>query len=147
MGNYFFDQPGPGEMDRVDSRAKVTGAAKYSAEYHFAGLVYGVLVSSTIAKGNIKAIDSKAAERAPGVIAVISHLNSPKIPAYYDAGGNPVKGNTGGQELRIFIDDKIYFAGQPVVLVIADTFERAQFAASLVKLQYNKEAHVTDVIS
>src|SRR4051812_26623271 len=99
MGNLFFDQL-PGEMDRVDGRAKVTGAAKYSAEYAFPGLVYAVLVSSTVASGTIKTIDSKAAERAPGVLAVISHFNSPKIPAYYDAGGNPVKGATGGQELR-----------------------------------------------
>src|SRR5687768_1826297 len=145
MGNLFFDNANLPELDRVDGRAKVTGKARYSAEYQFPNLVYGVLVSSTVAKGTIKSIESKSAERAPGVLAVISHLNSPKIPAYYDAGGNPVKGTTGGQELRVFTEDKIYFSGQPVVLVIADTFERAVYAASLVKLQYNKEAHVTDV--
>jgi xanthine dehydrogenase YagR molybdenum-binding subunit len=145
MGNLFFDNPNPPELDRVDGKAKVTGKARYAAEHQFPNLVYGVLVTSTVAKGTIKSIESKSAERAPGVLAVISHLNSPKIPAYYDAGGNPVKGTTGGQELRIFTENKIYFSGQPVVLVIADTLERAVYAASLVKLQYNKEAHVTDV--
>ena len=107
MGNLFFDNPNPPELDRVDGKAKVTGTARYAAEHQFPNLVYGVLVSSTIARGTIKSIESKSAERAPGVLAVISHLNSPKIPAYYDAGGNPVKGATGGQELRIFTENKI----------------------------------------
>src|SRR5687767_12090192 len=106
MGNFFFDNNFlPGEMDRVDARAKVTGAAKYAAEYQYHGLLHAVLVSSPIAKGTIQSIDSKAAEKAPGVVKVISHLNSYKVPAYYDAGGNPVKGNTAGQELRVFAEN------------------------------------------
>ena len=65
-------------LSRIDGRLKVTGAARYSAEFTPAGMVYGVLVGSTITKGTIRAIDTKAAERAPGVLAVITHLNSPK---------------------------------------------------------------------
>ena len=125
-------------ITRVDGRLKVTGSIRYAAEYPFPGLVYGAVVSSTIAKGTITAIDSKAAESAPGVSAVISHLNAPKIPGY----------EGGEHEIKTFNDSRIYFNnGQPVALVIADTFERAKFAAALVKVQYNKEAHQTNIDS
>jgi len=144
MENNFFNVGIIDELDRVDGKAKVTGTAKYAAEYELPNLTYGVLVDSTITNGSIAAIDSKAAEKAPGAITVISHLNSPKVPGY-DAGANPVKGPTGGKGLQIFNDNIIHFNGQPVALVIADTFERAVYAASLVKIQYKKEAHQTDL--
>ncbi|MEJ7625252.1 MAG: xanthine dehydrogenase family protein molybdopterin-binding subunit [Ferruginibacter sp.] len=143
MGNYFFDTDMPySDVDRVDGKAKVTGAAKYSAEYDLPGLTYGVLVGSNIAKGYVTAMDTKNAERAPGVITVITHLNAPKIPGY-DEGSNPAKGQAPNRGLKIFNDSVIRFNGQPVALVIADTFERATYAASLVKAQYNKDPHIT----
>ncbi|MDP9077617.1 MAG: xanthine dehydrogenase family protein molybdopterin-binding subunit, partial [Bacteroidota bacterium] len=73
------DKPG---LSRVDGRLKVTGKAKYAAEYDVKGLVYGVLVGSTITKGSIKSIDTKKAEGAPGVLSVLTYLNAPKIPGY-----------------------------------------------------------------
>ena len=130
-------------MSRVDGRLKVTGAAKYSAEFNVAGLTYGILVGSTITKGIIKSIDAKPATDAPGVLAVITHLNSPKVPGYQiatDPGKPAVKGS-----VKIFNDDTIVYNGQPVALVIADTFERALFAASLVKVQYTAEKHITNL--
>jgi xanthine dehydrogenase YagR molybdenum-binding subunit len=139
----FFDKKFFDDDDRVTGKAIVTGKAKYAAEHEIKDLSYGVLVGSTIAKGSIASIDTKAAEKAPGVLAVITHLNSPKVPGY-DAGGNPVKGPTGGKGLEVFNGNTIYFNGQPIALVIADTFERASYAASLVKAQYNKEEHETD---
>lgn len=133
--------PSPAEgMSRVDGRLKVTGAAKYSAEYNVKGVTYGVMVGSTITKGSIKTIDTKAAEHAPGVLAVITYLNSPKVPGYQ--ADNNAKGM-----LKVFYDDKIYFNGQPIALVVADTYERALYAASLVKADYNKEQHETDLKS
>ena len=66
MGNYFFDQPKETYLDRVDGKAKVTGTAKYSAEYDIPGITYGVMVGSTITKGSIITLDTKAAEKAPG---------------------------------------------------------------------------------
>lgn len=126
----YGDIPG---IKRVDGHLKVTGSIKYAAEYPFPGLLYGAIVSSTIAKGTITAIDSKAAENAPGVVAVVSHLNAPKVPGY------------GEHDLKTFNDNNIYFNGQPIVLVIANTFERAKYAAALVKVQYNKEAHQTSL--
>ena len=129
--------PSSGGMSRVDGRLKVTGAAKYSAEYEVKGLTYGVLVGSTIAKGTIKSIDIKRAERAPGVLAVITHLNSPKVPGYQSATNTP-KG-----QIKIFYDNKVVYNGQPIALVIANTFERALYASSLVTAQYNNVEHQT----
>jgi xanthine dehydrogenase YagR molybdenum-binding subunit len=128
-------------LDRVDGRLKVTGRAKYSAEYNTKGLVYGVLAGSTITSGTIKTIDIRAAQNAPGVLAVYTYLNAPEIPAYQDPPTQP-KG-----PFRVLNDNKIYFNGQPVALAVADTFERAQYAASLVKVDYDKAAFQTDLQS
>lgn len=144
MDNFFDTNSPIADIDRVDGKAKVTGSAQYAAEHDLAGLTYGVLVGSTITKGTITAMDTKSAERAPGVLAVITHLNAPKIPGY-DEGANPAKGGGSGKGLKIFNDNAIRFNGQPVALVIADTFERATHAASLVKAQYNKETPHTDL--
>ncbi len=131
-------------LDRVDGKQKVTGAAKYSADYVIPGLTYAVLVESTIAKGHIKNIDTKKAESAPGVLAVIYHGNAPTIPGY-ETGGNPAKPPTAGEPFRVFQNARVYFAGQPIALVIADTYERAVYAASLVKTDYNRDEHQTSV--
>ena len=123
-------------ITRVDGRLKVTGAIKYAAEYHLPGLVYGVVVPSTIAKGTITAIDIKSAERAPGFIAVISHLNVPDVPAY--KAGKAPPGSP-------FVNNQVLYNGQPIVLVIADTFERAKYAASLIRVTYKSEPHQTSL--
>src|SRR5215218_11373427 len=144
MGSNFFDAAFIDGPDRVDGKAKVTGAAKFSAEFDLPGLTYGVLVASTIAKGSITALDTKEAEKAPGVLAIITHLNSPKVPGY-DAGANPAKGPVGGKGLQVFNDNIVHFNGQPIALVIADTFERATYAASLIKSQYQKDSPNTSL--
>ncbi|TSD64885.1 xanthine dehydrogenase family protein molybdopterin-binding subunit [Inquilinus sp. KBS0705] len=129
-------------MGRIDGRAKVTGAAKYSAEYKLPGMAYAVLVGSTITKGTITGIDTKAAEKAPGVLAVITHLNTPKVPGHQKA-KNPGKPEIKAGPLLVFNDNKILYNGHPVAMVVADTYERALYGASLVKAQYNKEEHNT----
>lgn len=123
------------ENDRVDGIEKVTGKAKYFAEYQLPGLTYGVLVTSTITRGKITGIDSKAATNAPGVLAVLSHLNKPSVAAYEQEGG---------AKLKIFYTNEVFFNGQPVALVVADTFEKATYAASLVKVSYEKTAFNTN---
>lgn len=123
-------------ITRVDGRLKVTGAIKYAAEYHLPGLVYGVVVPSTIAKGTITAIDTRSAEKTPGFISVISHLNVPEVPAY--KAGKAPPGSP-------FVNDQVLYSGQPIVLVIADTFERAKYAASLIKVNYKNEPHKTSL--
>jgi xanthine dehydrogenase YagR molybdenum-binding subunit len=133
-----------GALDRVDGRQKVTGKATYAAEHKIPGLTYAVLVDSTIAKGTIKNIDTKQAERAPGVLAVLHYGNAPKI-AGYQTGKDPAKPPTGGEPYRVFQNAHIYFAGQPIAVVVADTYERALYAASLVKAEYDKDEHQTSV--
>jgi xanthine dehydrogenase YagR molybdenum-binding subunit len=134
-----------GSMSRVDGHLKVTGGARYSAEYELPGMTYGVLVGSTIAKGRITSIDTKAAERAPGVLAVLTHLNAPKVPGFKPTGKDPSQPQTEGGPLKVFHDEKVRFSDQPIALVVADTFERARHAARLIKAQYAKETHHTDL--
>jgi len=145
MNEAFFDKKDYKPLDRVDGRLKVTGAARYSAEYKLPDVAYAVLVGSTIAKGTIKNIDSKAAERAPGVLAVISHLNAVKVPGYQAKGEHPSEPPTNGQPLRVFFDNRVYSNDQPVVAVVATSFEKARHAASLVRIQYTKEEHKTNL--
>ena len=121
-------------MSRVDGRVKVMGAAKYTAEVQLPDLTYGVLVESTIGQGIITKIDTKKAEWAPGVIAVISHLNTPGVPEYKLENQDVIQ-----KQLRVFNDANVYFNGQPIAVVVADTLERAQYGASLVKVTYAKE--------
>jgi xanthine dehydrogenase YagR molybdenum-binding subunit len=132
-------------MNRVDGRQKVTGAATYSTEYQLPGITYAVLVGSTITKGRLTGIDTKAAERSPGVLAVITHFNSPKVPGFDTAGKDPSQPATVGGPLKIFNDDKIRFNDQPIAIVVADTLERARLAARLVKGQYATEKHQTNL--
>src|SRR5258705_5154680 len=135
----------PHFLDRVDGVQKVTGAAKYSAEYDFPGLVYGVLAGSTITKGSITAMDTKAAENAPGVLTVITHLNCPEVAGYKlsaEQGSIPAADR---KSYRVFADNVIRFNGQPIALVVADTYERAVYAASLIKAQYTKEKANTNL--
>jgi len=144
MKQILKKEPNGDSMNRVDGRLKVTGAAKYSAEYVIPNMVHAVLVSATITTGTISSIDTKKAERAPGVLAVITYVNAPKIPGYH-TGDDPAKKTTTGQPLRIFYDNKIFFNGHPIAMVIADTFERATYAASLVKAQYKEEPFTTNL--
>jgi xanthine dehydrogenase YagR molybdenum-binding subunit len=129
-------------LRRIDGYQKVTGQARYAAEHPVAGCVHGVLVTSAIAVGRITHLDTSAAAQAPGVLAIVSHLNAPKVPGYV----NPQPdARVVGQQLRVFFDDKIYFSNQPVALAIAATLEQAQYAASLVRIDYEHTAPQTDI--
>ena len=107
-------------VNRVDGRLKVTGGARYSAEIPIEGVVHGVFLTSTIARGNIKTIDTGVAERSPGVLAVLTHLNIPKLakqPTF-------IAGQV-GVSFAPLQSPQIHFSGQPIAIVIADTLERA----------------------
>lgn len=135
-------------MSRVEGVAKVTGKAKYAAEFQVPNLAYGFIVTSTVAKGAIKAIDATEASRAPGVIRVYTHENYPK-PA--PPASTELKPQTLTQErdksFRALQSNQIVFNMQPVALVLAETFEQARFAARLVKVSYAEEKHATDLKS
>jgi xanthine dehydrogenase YagR molybdenum-binding subunit len=134
----YLGQP----IDRLDGIEKVTGEARFAAEYAIEGLVHGAIACSTIAKGVITRIDTTAAEQAPGVIKVITHLNAPamKVPGPLSTGGEPAAGST---TVKILNTDRISWNGQPIAVVVADTEERAEYAASLVEVTYSVEEAVT----
>ena len=134
------------EVSRVDGVAKVTGRAKYAAEFKVPNLAYGFIVLGSVAKGTIKAIDTREAERAPGVVRVFTHLNAPKLGPKASTEEAPPRATQEEQDrsFRALQSDRIYFNMQPVALVIAETYEQARYAARLVKATYNAEKHVTD---
>ena len=128
---------------RVDGRAKVTGAAKYAGEFNTAGLAHASLVTSTIAKGRIARIDASEALSVEGVIDVLTHQNRPPMASADSAYGDDVAPE--GSPFRPLYDDRIWFSGQPVALVVAEESEIARFAASLVRVEYDEDVHATDV--
>jgi xanthine dehydrogenase YagR molybdenum-binding subunit len=129
-------------ISRVDGRLKVTGGTRYAAEAQVADVLYGVLVTSTIARGKLTTIDMAAAEKAPGVVAVLTHRNMPRIPGRQEVPGTPDP--SVGRPLQPLQDDTIYHNGQPIAVVVADTFERATQAAALVRTTYREERAVTE---
>lgn len=123
-------------MNRVDGRAKVTGAAKYAAEYLPTGVKYGVLLQSTIPKGTIESVDDAQALKVPGVVAVITHKNAPKLKVpketFFD------------NELNLLQNNKVTHDRQNIGVVVADTFEAAREAAALVKFAYKQDKFDVD---
>jgi xanthine dehydrogenase YagR molybdenum-binding subunit len=128
---------------RVDGLAKVTGQAKYAADFNTPGLAHGSVVTSSIAKGRIARIDCSAALGVNGVLDVLTHENRPLMADDDQAYKDDVA--PGGSPFRPLYGDRIMFSGQPIALVVAETSEIARFAASLVRVEYETDAHVTDV--
>ena len=116
-------------LNRVDGRLKVTGGAKYATEYPLANMTHAVIVTSSIAKGRVTRMDTSAAEREPGVIAVLTPQNAPRLP-----GGMPTM-----RVPTLLQDDVVHYNGQPIGLVVADTLEHAMEAAHLVRVRYAAE--------
>ena len=130
-------------VSRVDGQAKVTGQAKYAAEFNVQDLAHGFVVSSAIAKGRIKRIDRSAALAVPGVIEVLAHDNRPSVASSHEKYTDEVAAP--GSPFRPLYDDKILFAGQPIALVVAEEFEIARYAATLVGIEYEAEVAITDL--
>ncbi len=128
---------------RVEGRLKVTGVARYAAEYTAPGMLHGYVVNAGIARGRIKAIRDAAARAVPGVVEVLTHRNRPgtawRNGPWQDEVAPP------GAPFRALHDDKVGFSGQPVALVIAEDFETARHAARLVEVEYEAEPHETDL--
>jgi xanthine dehydrogenase YagR molybdenum-binding subunit len=128
---------------RVDGRLKVTGQAHYAAEFAADDLLYGVVVSGTIARGTISAIDTAPALAVDGVLHVLTHENRPSLPRFdrnYHDDDSP-----SGSPFRPLYDNKVIYSGQPVALVLATSFEAARHGAALVKVSYDAASHQTDI--
>ncbi len=114
---------------RIEGPLKVSGRATYSAEFKLPGMVHGVLVGAQIGKGRITAIDSASVEGLPGVLAVITDYETfLRNPAQ----GMDTEAPTQG------VRDIAYF-GQPVALVVAETFEAARHGANALSITYQNE--------
>ncbi|WP_433296359.1 xanthine dehydrogenase family protein molybdopterin-binding subunit [Pseudonocardia sp. CA-142604] len=126
-------------IPRTDGRLKVTGDAPYTGDIRIAGTAHASIVHSTVANGRTLSIDTAAAENAPGVLAVFTHHNMPAT--------NPTPKpwshlHPHGQSYLPLRDEKIHYAGQPVVLVVADTLDQAIHAGTLVSIEYEVERPV-----
>ncbi|MUG91669.1 molybdopterin-dependent oxidoreductase [Scytonema sp. UIC 10036] len=132
-------------MNRVDGRLKVTGGALYAAEFLLENMTHAVILKSTIARGRITNIDISVAEKSPGVLAIITHLNVPKInqsanrntsgEQAVEAGGNPFT-----KPIPVLQDAKINYYGQHIGVVVAETLEQARYASELVKVTYAQDS-------
>jgi xanthine dehydrogenase YagR molybdenum-binding subunit len=131
---------------RIDGHAKVTGAAKYAGEHNVDGLAYAAVVTSTIAKGRIARIDTGEALRVEGVLDILTHENRPPMARASSAYKDDVAPEQ-GTPLRPLYDDKILFNRQPIALVLAEEWEIARFAASLVRVEYKPEPFATDLFA
>jgi len=119
-------------LDRTDGALKVSGAARYAAEFSVPRVAYAALVQSTIASGRIASIDTTAAEAMPGVLLVLTHRNAPKLPDGGRAAVNP----PAGRVMSLLQDDAVHYNGQPIALIVAETFEQANAAAPRVSVRY-----------
>lgn len=133
-------------IDRVDAFLKVTGKAKYAAEFNQKNMSYGFPVRAAIGKGTIISLDIEAAQKSKGVIKILTHENAPKlktlIPAEMQKAGFLL-----GENLLPLQDNKVAYFGQYIALIIAATYEQARAASSLIKVVYNKEVPAIDLIS
>ena len=132
-------------IDRVDGPEKVTGRARYSAEILLPDLAYAAIVGATIPSGRVTAIDTSEAVAAGGVLAILTHENLPKVAAEPKLVPSLAGGPAPGESFFPMQDDVVHYAGQPVALVVADSYERAQYAASLVAVNYERAASVTTI--
>jgi xanthine dehydrogenase YagR molybdenum-binding subunit len=126
--------------DRLDGPAKVAGDIRYTADEHLAHMTYAVAVGSTIARGRILALGTEQAAGSPGVLLVMTHENAPRMmptPAYATIRG-PIA--AAGTSLPILNTDEVFWNGQPIAVVVAETLEQAQCAARLVRAQYEPAA-------
>ncbi|RDK09719.1 xanthine dehydrogenase family protein molybdopterin-binding subunit [Cupriavidus lacunae] len=126
---------------RIDGRAKVTGSALYAADFNQPGQAYAVIVGASIALGRVAGLDAEAARRLPGVLAVLTHENAPKLTYA------PHKGFIDpqhGERLHVLQDERVRFYGQPVAVVVAQTLDQAEHAASLLHIRYAEESPVSD---
>jgi xanthine dehydrogenase YagR molybdenum-binding subunit len=131
MATVAIGQPLP----RKDGMAKVTGAARYAADFAEAGMAYAQLVTSTVAKGRIAELDTTLAEAAPGVLLVLTHRNMDRLEplSFIFAGGEAQS------SFMPLMSDEIRYAGQTIALVVAETQEAADDAARRIRVAYRAD--------
>ena len=127
---------------RIDGPRKVTGLAKYSSDFQFPGMLYAVPVGATIANGKLLSLDTAAAEKMPGVRAVLHRGNIGKI---FRSTPAPGFDRVTLERRPPFEDDTIRYWGQYIALAVAETFEVAKAAADAVRAKYSRETPNVEV--
>lgn len=128
-------------VSRKDGHQKVTGQARYAADHPITNVAHAVAVCSTVANGRVSGIDSSAAEKAPGFLAILHHGNAPKL---FRPVNNFMTASKPGEIRVVFEDDKVHYVGQYLAVVVAETLQQAQHAASLVKISYEASPPVIE---
>jgi xanthine dehydrogenase YagR molybdenum-binding subunit len=123
-------------LTRLDGRLKVTGGAQYTADLPQADALHGSIVHSTIASGRTTSIATEAAEEAPGVVAVLTLTNMPRMKPVPRPWSHLRPFGQGYLPLQ---DEQIHYAGQPVALVVADTLDQAAYAGTLIEVEYEQK--------
>ena len=121
-------------VSRLDGSLKVRGAARFAAEVPLEGMVYAALVYGTIPSGRIATLETRAAEAAPGVVLVMTYRNAPRMNNPAPFGSSPTA--AAASDLPIMQDDRLHWNGQPIAMVLAETQEQADHAASLIVATY-----------
>ena len=121
-------------LTRRDGVLKVTGAARYAADHHPAGMLYAVLAVSSIARGRVASLDVRAAKAHPGVVEVMTPANRPRLAQDPDEKSNPFM-----FRLDLLQNDRVRYANQPIAVVIAKTLEAATEGATLLSPRYHVE--------
>ncbi|MES2712138.1 MAG: xanthine dehydrogenase family protein molybdopterin-binding subunit [Pseudomonadota bacterium] len=129
-------------VSRLDGPLKVQGRARFAAEVPMEGLTYAALLHSSIARGRIAAIDTSAAEAAPGVVFVMTHRNAPRLSPPVLMNSKPKAAGT--SNLPVMQDAEIHWNGQPIAVLLADTQEQADHAVSLIRVRYESATAITD---
>ena len=129
-------------ITRREGVLKTTGAARFAADNHPAGMAHAVMAVSSIARGRVTALDVAAALAHPGVVAVMTPANAPKLALDPDAKNNPFM-----FRMDLLQNDKVRYPNQPIAVVVADTFEAATEGATLLAPRYDTEAARTGLDS
>src|SRR5262245_32935079 len=128
-------------LPRVDGRAKVTGGARYAADFNQPGQAYALIVGATVGLGRVTGVDGAHVETMPGVLAVITHRNAPRLPyAPHKSYIDPAT----GERLHVLQDDRVRFYGQPVAVVVAEALDQAERAAAALRISYAAERPIVD---
>ena len=130
-------------IDRVDGRAKVTGTGRYSTEITLGNMAYAVFIGAEVPSGRINLITTSKAEQAKGVLAVLTHQNLERITAQPPLIPSLLGQAAPGETFFPMQDETVHYAGQPVAMVIAETLEEAQHAATLVQISYQETPSIT----
>jgi xanthine dehydrogenase YagR molybdenum-binding subunit len=131
-------------LDRVDGIAKASGAARYAAEHRYPDLAHAALVHAEITRGRITAVDTAQAQAVPGVLAVITHENAPRMTPPPRPNFMNLSTMAAGTSVSYLNTDEVHWNGQPVAVVVAETLEAAHEAARLVRPEYEVLPAATD---